>query len=548
MRTLRELYHLARADFWERTRRSSFLILLVLTAGAGYLFVPSRDAGYLVLHVGQQRGIYNSPWIGLMFGAIAALQLPLLGFYLVKNAIERDRQTGVGQIIAATPTGKPVYVVGKWLSNLAVLALLLSILTGMAVVMQFVRAEESVMDLGALTTQVWSMGLPVLAIAAALAVLFECVPFLSRGLGNVGYFFLWTAAIASVLAPIEEGGGLAQPHNDLIGFTRPIADIQQQVLTLDPEAEVWSGLGTPAPDGGPRTFVWDGIDWTVDIILERAAWAGMAAVIALVSAIPFDRFDPALSRQGSERDGLVPRLRRRLAAIRFREPLRRDPVEIGSLQVSPVLHPTPLVAKPGRARFYLVLVAELRLMLKGQKLLWYAGAVGLTIACLMNPLEEVRLYLFPIIWLWPMPIWAQMGTRERRHNTEQIVFSAPHPVARHVPAVWLAGAILTILAGSGGWVRLALTGDVPGLLTWFVGTLFAPALALALGTWVGNSRAFQLLYILWWYIGPVEQIPAFDFVGATAEGAAMGMPIGYLAITGVLVILALVGRWRQVRI
>jgi hypothetical protein len=34
------------------------------------------------------------------------------------NLVERDRQTGMGEIIATTPTSKPVYVLGKWLSNL----------------------------------------------------------------------------------------------------------------------------------------------------------------------------------------------------------------------------------------------------------------------------------------------------------------------------------------------------------------------------------------------------------------------------------------------
>jgi hypothetical protein len=94
MKTLRTLYHLTRADFFERIRRYSFLIVLATAVCAGYLFVPPEGAGYRVLQVGVQRGIYNSPWIGLMFGLIAVLHLPFIGFYLVKNAVERDRRRG----------------------------------------------------------------------------------------------------------------------------------------------------------------------------------------------------------------------------------------------------------------------------------------------------------------------------------------------------------------------------------------------------------------------------------------------------------------------
>jgi hypothetical protein len=36
----------------------------------------------------------------------------------LKNAIERDEQARVGQIIATTPLSKPLYTLGKAFSNL----------------------------------------------------------------------------------------------------------------------------------------------------------------------------------------------------------------------------------------------------------------------------------------------------------------------------------------------------------------------------------------------------------------------------------------------
>lgn len=71
MPALRTLFHLTRADFLERAHRYSFLVMLSLPA-----------------------------------------------FYLVKNAIERDEQTRVGQIIATTPLSKSLYTLGKAFSNL----------------------------------------------------------------------------------------------------------------------------------------------------------------------------------------------------------------------------------------------------------------------------------------------------------------------------------------------------------------------------------------------------------------------------------------------
>jgi hypothetical protein len=484
-----------------------------------------------------------------MFGFIAAMHLPLYGFYLVKNAVERDRQTGVGQIIATTPIGKPVYVVGKWLSNLAVLALILSVMTVMAVVMQVIRAEDAAVDLWALVALIWLMGLPVLVIASAMAVLFESISFLRGGFGNVAYFFIWLIAISTLLSgAFNEVTHLAQPTNDLLGFTRPMADIQQQVLSIEPDANMGSGLIVPLRGREASTFVWDGFSWTAEIVLDRLMWSVLAVILAFVSAIPFDRFDPARSRLRPERKGLFPRLLHQISAIRRGDFLRRRSAEKVGLQEATAASLTPLAATSKQGQFFRVLVAELKLMLKGHSLIWYAGAVGLIIACLVSPLDDVQQYLLPAVWLWPVLIWSQMGIREQRYNTRQLVFSVPHPISRQLPAMWLAGVIFTVIVGSGVWIRLALMGEITGLLAWIVGALFVPALALALGVWVGNSRAFETIYPLLWYIGVINQLPTFDYTGATAEGLKMGMPVVYLGITAGLVVLAVFGRWRQIRV
>jgi hypothetical protein len=545
LHTQRTVLHITRADFLERIRRYSFLIVLASAVFAGYLFVPPVDAGYRVLQVGTQRGIYDSAWIGLMFGLIAALHLPLVGFYLVKNAVERDRQTGVGQIIAATPTSKLAYVVGKWFSNLAVLALILGVMTAMAVVMQLVRAEDTTIRLGTMVATIWLMGLPVLAIAAALAVLFECTPFLHSGWGNVILLFLWLFSLAAVLGgSTDRETELVRPAADLYSFARPLASIQQQVLAADPEASVSSALIHTGSDI-ESTFVWDGFQWKMSIVVERLRWLGLAVLLALAAAIPFDRFDPARRRLRPERTDLRSRWQRRLEASGHEdtEPTGATVATTAATAVDL----TPLAASPGRGRFLGVFMAELKLMLKGQSLLWYAGAIGLNAACLLNPSAAVQPYLLLATWLWPLVVWSQMGVRERRFSTEQMVFSAPRPALRQLPAMWLAGVLVAVLAGSGAWLYLALVGETARVLTWFVGALFVPALALALGVWVGTSRAFEAVYLFLWYLGPMEGVPALDYVGVTAEALAMRIPLYFLALTACLLGLAVIGRRRQIR-
>ena len=430
-------------------------------------------------------------------------------------------------------------MVGKWLSNLAVLVFILSAMTAMAAVMQLVRAEDTTLRLGTLVPTIWWMGLPVLAISAALAVLFECTPALRGSLGNVVFVLLWLGAlIAGLAGSIDEKTGLVRPAADLHSFSRPMDSIQQQVLAADPQASVRSGLVMAGPDF-EGTFVWDGFSWKVGIVLERLRWVGLALVLALAAAIPFDRFDPARLRPQPERTGRQARRRRKLEATRH-EPERPADAPVATAAVL-----TPLAAPARRGRPLGVLVAELKLMLKGQSPFWYAGALGLSLACLLVPAGRAQQYLSLAVWVWPLAVWSQMGTRERRFNTEQILFAVPRPSLRRLPALWLAGVLVAVVAGSGAWLRLALMGETASLPAWFVGALFVPALALAAGVWVGNSRAFEAVYLLLCYLGLMEGVPALNFVGASAEGLAMGMPVVYLAITAGLVALAIVGANRR---
>jgi hypothetical protein len=107
--------------------------------------------------------------------------------------------------------------------------------------------------------------------------------------------------------------------------------------------------------------------------------------------------------------------------------------------------------------------------------------------------------------------------------------------------------LVTVIVGSGAAVRLALAGEFAGLLAWLVGALFTPALALALGVWAGNGRAFEIIYLLLWYLGVMNQVPAFDYAGVTLAGLARGMPLVYMGIAAGLVVLALIGRRRQLQ-
>jgi hypothetical protein len=540
MTAIRTLYHLARADFLERVRRYSFLVLLGATIYLGYLFVPPVDATYQTVALGDARGVYGSAWVGAMFGLMISTLVALIAFYPIKNTVARDRETQVGQIIAATPLRRPVYVLGKWLSNVALLSLLLCVMTGMAAVMQWIRAEDLHIDLAALAAPLWWIAFPALCLVAAVAVLFECIPFLRAGVGDVVYFLLFMAVLTAWIAGAD--AEIMKVVNDPFGISYVIADMQRALMARDPDYSGQVTIGGAALSTEPLIFQWDGIAWTAEMILRRLLWVGIAALLALAAALPFDRFDPARGRP-----------RRRGGAREDATDVAPSLAGKGTVGASVdsnrllAAHLTPLAAGRLRPRLLYLVWAELRLVVKGRRIWWYVVILGLNVAGLAVRDQTARAYLHAAAWLWPILLWSSLGSRERRHNTQQIVFSAPHPVGRQVLAAWLAGVCVAAGTGLGFAAQRISSGQWAGLGAWAVGALFAPSLALALGTWSGSSRTFEVVYTLLWYVGPMNHVPALDYMGVTPEAAAGRIPVYYLSASGVLLALAVLGRWRQTR-
>jgi hypothetical protein len=449
--------------------------------------------------------------------------------------------TGVGQILAATPLGNRVYILGKWLSNLVFLGTMVAVLAVAALAMQLVRGEVLQVEPWALFSPFLFVALSTAALVAALALLFETVPGLRSGLGNVVYLFLSFGILAT-------GSRVGW---DLLGIEALESSITADLAAEFPGSGGSFGVGlTPLrgrlaewiesmgfatfPDG-LQEFHWEGMRWTSQILLERLAWVGVALGLLLVAALFFDRFDPArvFSRRTARKS---PPIANTLAMGQQGEKALARPV--------PLTQPEPSLLS---FRFGQVLLAELRLIWKQSPWWWYVVMAGLVLASLFAPIDQVRRFVLPLAWIWPILNWSAMGAREVRHHTEQLVFTTAHPLRRQFLATWLAGVIVAVLAGSGAALRLVLIADWSASLAWAVGALFIPTLALALGVWSGSGKAFEVVYTVLWYVGPMNRVPALDFMGTLVESVATHVPFNYLVLTVLLMGLAVVGRRRQLR-
>lgn len=498
MRTLSTIYALALADFLERTRRYQYVATIAVTVFAGTLLLPSKGANYSTFLIDGYRGIYNSAWIGVAFAALASLLLSLFGFYNVKSAVARDRETRVGEIVASTSIGKLSYAIGKVLSNFAVLLSMLGVFFVVAIVMQLVRGESYAIDAWAIAQPLLLIVAPVLAIVSAVAVLFEMIPWLRGGFGNVVYFFVWIGYLVGGTSP---SAAKTPWWHDLMGIDAITRQVWQAVRVVDPKAKIDS-IVIGDVDGGSKYFTFHGCTWTTEDVVGRLMWLVVALGITAAAALLFDRFTSGARAAQAREPGKLAR----------------------ALRAAAEKVTTPILDVVCTSDFGAIVVAELRLLVNGLSFWWYAVAAGFFVAGLFTR-GDAQNVLIGLAWIWPILQLSQIGTREAVYDTEQFVYPTLHPIRRQFVAQWAAGVALALLCAGGSLVHFAATGNLLGIAGIVAGALFVPSLALACGAVSGTTRLFEILYLILWYMGPMNHTLLDYTQGANAAGFAVAAAI-----------------------
>lgn len=518
MSQLSVLYYMVRADVQERTRRYSFLVTMAAAVYLGY----AVNAGYVFLHLGKYRGVYNSAWIGILTAMSTVLFVSLVGFYIIKNSVDRDRHTGVGQILAATQIGKVMYLAGKWISNFVVLLTIVLVQAFAAVVIQLIHREDPHFDLWELLSPFLLIAIPAMAFIAGLAILFESIRWLRKGFGNVLYFFFWSAMLA---VPME----LNIPQADMVCLHPVQSDMEAKVLAEHPDYKEGFSL-----NAGPqraiesfKTFRWEGLHISGDFVSQRMMWFVYAFILILISSLFFDRFDT--TPQTVQRSKKIKEKARTATAVSL----------VGE-RISHIL----LNAVMPRFTFPQLVLAEVRLMLKGLPRWWYLVLSGLNIACIASPAEVVRDYLLPFVWILPVLVWSSMGVREARYGTGELLFSAPRILLRQLPALWFAGVAVVAITGCGALLGFLINGDGLSIAMFCMTIVFIPSFSLVCGVWSNTSKLFEALYTTLWYIGPMNHVKELDFIG-TSVPVANSQLIVFLILSAGLFGVALVGRKAQ---
>ncbi|NUT01863.1 MAG: hypothetical protein HOV76_00160 [Hamadaea sp.] len=458
-RSLRTVTALAGADFRERSRRPAYLVVLLGAVALAWLAVPARDAHWVIVNAGAYRGLYTSAYVGAVTALAASMWLMIGGFFAIRGSVTRDESTGVGQVLAATPMAGWAYLLGKFLSNVLVLGSMTGVLVVTSAVLQLIRGESRAVDPIGLLAPFLLLTLPVLAVTAALAVVFETIRPLRGGFGTVVWFF--TASLGALA-----GQGGAAPFGGLGG--QALADSMRADLTALGVRVTEFSVGFMYLDDPLRTFTWSGLHLTSGFLADRAVLTALSVGVAALPTVWFHRFD---TRPPSRRRG----------AARPIEPTAG--AGFGHRPVTVVAHGAGFAGLVG---------GEARVLVRHASLWWWLIAAGLALSGLAAPA------LLPVVWLWPVLVWSRLGAFRHESSMTGLLGAYPGP-GRRAAAEWLAGVLFTALLGLGPMVRWLLAGSLPSLAIWAGCVLAIPSLAWSLGSVTRSQRPFQVLYLALWY-------------------------------------------------
>jgi len=537
---------LAQVEAEVKMRTRSFatpLALLALCVGA-YLWIPD-PAGNVSsiswdLPGGRVQGpVYSASYVGFAASVLVSIFVPLVGFYLVAGSVRRDRERGVGRILAATPLTKAEYLTGKFAAHVAYLL----VIAGLALAVTFVawlRFGVGPFSAGGFLVPFLLLSLPVIAVTAALAVLFDVTPGLrSRG-GLVVWFFVFTFLLIALPMELAGGGEKGEarfPAIDPAGAATQVWLARQSV----PDAQGFS-TGYSVHDRPIERVPWKGVRVTGGLAAVRAANAALAAVPLLLAVLVFDRFDPARGsrrrRRSRQEEKPRPTAARRLAGRFGRDRLRRagEADALASAAAAAVVQPVSLTPVSVRPSALGAVLAEARLLWTSASWIqWPLLASAIVAGAVPHPMAGAAFLVLLV------PVIAEAAAREELAGTRALVFSQPAVPAR--PVLWKVAAVAAFVLALGlpMTVRAFVESSARGVEC-VAGLLAIAGISVAFGSLTAGGKLFSGVFLAAWYMA-VSGLPEADVTGVLSKAPSLRVSLAALGL-GVLLVTVAAARER----
>lgn len=501
-------FSIIKADYLQRFRSYTFIVSLIVSVLIAYSFVPTENANYTTIQVGKYVGFNNAAWIGHVTAIMASTFLWLIGFYLINNGIRRDKETGVGQIIATTSITNFQYLLSKSLSNFLVLLTITAIIILMAFGLVIARGSNYEFSISQFLLPYLFTTLPSLFFLSAFTILLEVVFGSRTNLLNVAFFFLFSATIAITNASNHinlqwiDPLGIKFLTNEILSFVK--------VSSSEPNLNISVGFNFHTANE-VKHFLYEGSHFSVTYILSRLLWVLMAFVVLKLSAVLFNRFDTKVAATTKKKV---------LLTTQIENETKVDRIKIELIKVETNFGIYPLI----KTEFIM-------LLRKGPIWFWIINA-SIFISLFLVPLDVALKSGLPIFWFLQINRWADLSTKEIFFGTDTFIYSTYKPLQRLLISQILAGIILAILLAMPVLISLIFNSQFLKIPEVILGAVILVSCAVCSGIVWRGKRFFEIVLFMTTYFS-IQGAYFLDYWGGNHSS------INYIAFQILIIIFLL---------
>lgn len=521
---LYQIYYIGKSDFIDRIRSKNILMITLLMVYISYLFFPENNSSlYYTLNYFYNgffyRGIYNSTWLGWVYTIAFISVVSLIGFYFVRNSIMREKKLLIGEITASTEVKSWIFIFGKAFGNLMFLLLQMFVVILITIIMQFVRGESYFLNPIKLLTPFLILAVPTCFIIAVMAIIFDTVPFLTGTFGNIAYFFMWAGII---VASMQER---AYSLSDVFGMNTAGRIVLEQLKCRFKEFKNMDSFNlgvSEALHGNVKTFVMDKVNISASVLFGRSFWILIGILLLFLVAVFFKRTSLIKGK----------------SAGRAKDTKKNEKSKNYNHQNRVVL--SPIFENKTYSNNFFIIESKFKIMLALPNLWWYGIVIMCSVGVIFAQGDNLYKLLIPAIWILPIFIWSKLGTIERNFHMEDYLLTYKNYRNAELLNSITAGIIFTIIINISVIIKFLMLRNLIGVLYVLMAVFFVNALGMFIGSAFASSTAFEMIYIILWYVGVLNSLPSLNFIGLAKNGACTYIPVVFFLIGIALVIMSVV--------
>jgi hypothetical protein len=455
-----------------RLRRASTLVVMLAVIAISWAMIPDPNSGMSLMAINGARVLNSSSAMAFGSASLASILFGLGSFYLTRGRMGEDLRCGVGSVIAATSVRNSGFLLARFFGSASYVMLLTLALLSTTLCLHALRGEGPI-QLGVYLQTYGLLLVPMVLFGTSCALLFDSISWLMGKLGDVLFFFIWTAqfVLIALVADRDHQGISIAAALDFSGLSVGI----QRVQSLLGSSDISVGVSNYNPALAALSLpanLWDSA--SIGLRLLSAIMAPLPMLLAIVC---FHRYSPD-----------------RVKASQSRK--RRSPLAL----LNTALRPLAKLAGPGFAfaarvpGFLGQTMADMVLCLSSKPVTLLAIIV-LWVAGVFVQIQALSALLAIAVAVWGVLI-SSISTTEFEANTEAMsgtaIGGAPQRYLRH----FCASALIGLLFVAPVALRWIDSGNLGALL---LGVLSFSAWATFLGHAARTARAFLALFLFWLY-------------------------------------------------